>query len=986
MKTKSLIYVLATFLSLVFSSINSNAQCVDEMEIDIFGPKGTIMTSVTVPSGQTLSGDVFFRRALPGVGAVAIEINISPQLHDGFPGETLKVNGEVSPYNTWVNGDNDSGTFTFTNNTSFSVFVLEINYTATRTADQEDGLSGGLKNIRVNGASTCAEAHVAPERPTWSFSCATLPSVNVGGPTVYTEPFSELEQGETFWLRMADELPLRFDQYGNVVPYGRWFEDQFGTRVTLQGRVNGGAWDDIRSRARLSRSRSWGRETYLRGSTGLNNISSILFDEYRLKLESTSSEPVDGSSRIHSMWIWDGQRSRRICLESTQTTVFWDAQSSCASDRTNQLRAYVTNKSDDLKNYRIRVFDPISGDEIHSSSAQLLLPGETGKIALSGIPSGRWKLRMYEDGVQVGSTITQEFDNEDCDYRVEWSEKVSCADDATLELIAEVTNHGRRLADFRMRLFDPETGAPVHASLGTTIAQGETKQIKLGGVPEGTWVAKIYRDVFFQVGDPYTVTFDRDETAANGICDVPPTAKTCTADEQLTPLANLIAQNVTQPSIMEHSSVSSSLMVTGCNTVPSNGISIGGPEIFAAAKNLIATADHEVIIQTFSWDSDSEAVSELGRGLRIAQDNLDFDEKLTVRLLMPDQDIPQGQLPVGLTQNPHWQTLDPDKFDIYFGVGGLWPGDVHHDKAVIVDGISMLITGANPQNRNNTGVSWYDIGVRIDGPASIAAVENFDHYWRNTEYFRAYHCTSFSNPFCEEIGRDTISRPWRQKEIDTTGAIQSVSLSRVNSGISIAGNDINNPQDEAWSTVFDATPAGSNISIITPNINDDQFRAGVIAASQRGVNVRILTGMGFNDQPQVADGGTNCQVVDELLQKGNDHLFIRWHVSGGVIVQDKDPGQTHAKFMAVTNESGQGILSIVGSGNHDTQSWDRSHEYNVLLDGQEITDRLVLESFAPVWNIAVPATIGLCDEVRDTTKDLKSKSEFQSLIENSKRE
>ena len=64
---------------------------------------------------------------------------------------------------------------------------------------------------------------------------------------------------------------------------------------------------------------------------------------------------------------------------------------------------------------------------------------------------------------------------------------------------------------------------------------------------------------------------------------------------------------------------------------------------------------------------------------------------------------------------------------------------------------------------------------------------------------------------------------------------------------------------------------------------------------------------------------------------GADHLKVCWYSGDGVNqIYGKDSaygGPSHVKYLSADNK-----IAIVGSGNMDSQSWNHSHEFNVLVD------------------------------------------------------
>lgn len=168
-----------------------------------------------------------------------------------------------------------------------------------------------------------------------------------------------------------------------------------------------------------------------------------------------------------------------------------------------------------------------------------------------------------------------------------------------------------------------------------------------------------------------------------------------------------------------------------------------------------------------------------------------------------------------------------------------------------------------------------------------------------------------------------------------------------------------------------ATP-GDTVSIMSPNLDDNNFQDSVTQAVARGVRVRIIASYRFNDW--LYDGGffevghNNCIAVSNLYSGSGGNLAtdiaptgdlqIRWYVDEGANrIEGNGPFASHAKFMGVQDASEASTLVIVGSGNQDTASWDILHEYNVLIDGPA-SQALFTSAFTPAWTRArnaVPA-------------------------------
>jgi len=107
--------------------------------------------------------------------------------------------------------------------------------------------------------------------------------------------------------------------------------------------------------------------------------------------------------------------------------------------------------------------------------------------------------------------------------------------------------------------------------------------------------------------------------------------------------------------------------------------------------------------------------------------------------------------------------------------------------------------------------------------------------------------------------------------------------------------------------------------------------------------VTLYLDLGFNDQSETIpfQGGTNEEVVHKMYatlnSEGNGaekHLEVFWYTAKDQtkpLSAAMKKRNCHVKFMAV-----DGQIAILGSGNHDTQSWFHSQEVNVMVDSPEL--------------------------------------------------
>lgn len=149
------------------------------------------------------------------------------------------------------------------------------------------------------------------------------------------------------------------------------------------------------------------------------------------------------------------------------------------------------------------------------------------------------------------------------------------------------------------------------------------------------------------------------------------------------------------------------------------------------------------------------------------------------------------------------------------------------------------------------------------------------------------------------------------------------------------------PQDIAWLSAM--RYAKRSVFIQTPTFNASPIIAATLNACRRGIQVTLYLDLGFNDQGEVIpfQGGTNEEVVHRMYTalncEGNGaekHLEVFWYTSTDqtrpldAAIKKRN---CHVKFMSVDDQ-----IAILGSGNHDTQSWFHSQEVNALVDSPEL--------------------------------------------------
>ena len=388
-------------------------------------------------------------------------------------------------------------------------------------------------------------------------------------------------------------------------------------------------------------------------------------------------------------------------------------------------------------------------------------------------------------------------------------------------------------------------------------------------------------------------------------------------------------------------SVSDRNYVTAASTADPH-LYLDGPQIFPAFRELIASAKHDVALQTYVWETDSEPAKEIIGGIADLARRRAVNHATTpviVRFAFDVSTLSYGSrvdaLPKAWAAVAALQ-LDPRyvQFELA-GVARTGFGALHK-KTLVVDGREAIITGANPQAHHDFAMPWRDAGFRLSGEIAQALEDDFADTWSRAERWTcggdlAGEWSACSAPVTP---MERLEQPLAASD----ACLPMLAVTR--QADPTPSNRIDNPQDQAFLAAF--ASAERSIHIQTPNLNDDAAKRALVEAVQRGVIVDVVLSKGFNDDSEVlpGQGGTNEQNVqllyDTLAAAGVanacDKLRFRWHAQGGVAVVGNGAYASHAKYASIDD-----AIVIVGTANMDTQSWNNSREINVLVDDAALT-------------------------------------------------
>lgn len=378
-----------------------------------------------------------------------------------------------------------------------------------------------------------------------------------------------------------------------------------------------------------------------------------------------------------------------------------------------------------------------------------------------------------------------------------------------------------------------------------------------------------------------------------------------------------------------------------------------GPKIFPAMADRIARAEHEVDIAFFVYNY-SDAYDEITDGIarlhsrRVAAG---ATEPVVVRIVVDAMKAIANKptdMAARVFDGISRLDLDPNYVHVMVATyNHLTLGNLH-TKTVVIDGRTAMLGGANIQDQHDYANPWMDSFYVVEGDAAQTLLADFDHAWNKSHQW-----------ICKRGDDDMSCREWRNAptawhtsavlnpamdHLEGT-CIPTIALNRTAWGG--FNNDIDNPQDQGILAAIGA--ATHSIQIQTPNLNDDAVRDALIAAVARGIDVRIVLSMGFNDAPMNFLGGTNEEVVADLLRRAQNEapstahkLQFRWYSRDGIVPVDGKDGASHLKYMSV-----DGQLAIVGSANMDTIAWNHSRETNLAIDHAGVTAMWDAQVFEP---------------------------------------
>jgi cardiolipin synthase A/B len=347
--------------------------------------------------------------------------------------------------------------------------------------------------------------------------------------------------------------------------------------------------------------------------------------------------------------------------------------------------------------------------------------------------------------------------------------------------------------------------------------------------------------------------------------------------------------------------------ITGTHRLPGNlELMIDGAEYFPRLLGAVSQASESVRLRTYIFDNDDFAV-------RVA-DLLKYRaEDISVRVMMDGIGSWSGSYAQSASLPASYSSAPLDiagylRHDARVKVRVLpntwFAGD--HTKAVIVDGSLAFVGGMNIGREYR--FDWHDIMVAVTGPAVTQLAADFDSTWQ--------HST---------IGDlALLSRGARPAVIEAEDA--GIRLLYTKPG----NAQIHRAQLEAIKR------ARHHIYVQNAYFSDDRIRRGLIAARQRGVDVRVIL-------PSRGDSGpmdrSNILALNDLVRRG-----VRVFVF---------PGMSHVKAAMFDG------WVCFGSANFDRLSLRVNRELDIATSDPGIVAAFETRLFQPDFERSLEVTAPL---------------------------
>jgi cardiolipin synthase len=327
---------------------------------------------------------------------------------------------------------------------------------------------------------------------------------------------------------------------------------------------------------------------------------------------------------------------------------------------------------------------------------------------------------------------------------------------------------------------------------------------------------------------------------------------------------------------------------------------VDGPQTLKAIRLAIENAQHHVHLETYIFSDD-----EIGRALR---ELLISRRKQGVEVRVLYDAIGSVTTPAEFFETMRQARIEVLPFRPLNPTRTLpWKlNNRDHRKIVVVDGRFAFTGGINisstyasasssrPGPEAGQEEAWRDTHVQIEGPVAAEFQKLFLHTWERAGG-RADGGSAKYFPPLAPLGAELVAA------VATSGGDRTETTIYDTYAAAIG-----HASRRLWMTQAYFAP-------------DAGLRRALIAAAQRGVDVRIIV-----------PGFTDSGLIFHASRKDYDELL-----AGGVRIYEQRYALLHAKSMAIDT-----ALSMVGSANFDMRSFLHNNEVNAVVVGSDFAQRL----------------------------------------------
>lgn len=372
-------------------------------------------------------------------------------------------------------------------------------------------------------------------------------------------------------------------------------------------------------------------------------------------------------------------------------------------------------------------------------------------------------------------------------------------------------------------------------------------------------------------------------------------------------------------------------------------VHLNGKEINEAARELIADAEQEILIQFYNFYHDSDAGQDIKYGLmRLNDKAAESGRTVDVKIMVNFRRGPAAFF-TRTTDNP-FTWIKKDEQGTYiesesakFYVPNLniqtllhehYLFDSFHTKQIVIDRRTLMLRGCDPihtLNYRDGKKRSTELATTIEAQdLAQAAAKSFDANWHQ---------------------RKTISKIASYAE--NKNGIPVILFEKECSTDPIKRYGLQSPLKIA--IIECIKHAVHSVKIITPNINDTDILDAILAAALRGVTVTLLTGEHANDKRESMPGmgGTNMNSVNYIYNKLPiskwDHFQVYWSHERGMSEATTKETMLHTKLMIIDDS-----IVITGSTPLDKQGTYYSAESDVMIESEEVAKRFLDKVFNPL--------------------------------------